>query len=237
MDTPARPASLVKARVATCAVFLAFGAALGAWTARIPAVKASLAPAQSPAWTRDMLLLGLLAFCGLVGEGSAADWSTVYVRDSFGSSAGFAAAAYAAFSIAMLAGRRSARRRVRRGRPRAGERVAFRRRAGRGPAHPRAVGRGGRVRVSRGGACMHCAAGVFGCGKSRSGACRPGDRPRGRHGLRGFLAGPVLISAIAQWSSLRVALVVPVLLTLLVAGMAVTLRAVPRPGAFKLPAA
>jgi MFS family permease len=43
-------------------------------------------------------------------------------------------------------------------------------------------------------------------------------------GYAGFLAGPVLIGAIAQWSSLRVALVIPVLLTLLVAAMAITLR-------------
>jgi MFS family permease len=49
--------------------------------------------------------LALLAFCCLVGEGAAADWSTVYVRDTLHSGAGFAAAAYAAFSIMMTVGR------------------------------------------------------------------------------------------------------------------------------------
>lgn len=54
---------------------------------------------------RGLLLMSTLAFCCLVGEGAAADWSTVYLRDTLGSSAGFAVAAYAAFSVAMMAGR------------------------------------------------------------------------------------------------------------------------------------
>lgn len=52
-----------------------------------------------------VLFLGALAFCCLVGEGAAADWSAVYLRDNLHTSAGFAAVAYAAFSIAMTAGR------------------------------------------------------------------------------------------------------------------------------------
>src|SRR4029453_5923554 len=34
-----------------------------------------------------VFFLGVLAFCCLVGEGTAADWSTVYVRDSLGGTA------------------------------------------------------------------------------------------------------------------------------------------------------
>ncbi len=62
-------------------------------------LRAFLAPSSA------VLFLGALAFCCLVGEGAAADWSAVYLRDNLHTSAGFAAIAYAAFSIAMTAGR------------------------------------------------------------------------------------------------------------------------------------
>ncbi len=52
-----------------------------------------------------LVFLGILALFALVGEGAAADWSAVYLRDNLHSSAGFATYAYAAFSIAMFAGR------------------------------------------------------------------------------------------------------------------------------------
>lgn len=52
-----------------------------------------------------LLGLGVLAFCCLVAEGAMADWSAVYLRDSLGTGPGFAAAGYAAFSLAMAAGR------------------------------------------------------------------------------------------------------------------------------------
>lgn len=52
-----------------------------------------------------MLVLSALAFCALVGEGAAVDWSAVYLRDNLGGTAGFAAAGYATFAIAMTAGR------------------------------------------------------------------------------------------------------------------------------------
>lgn len=53
----------------------------------------------------DLLLLGVLAMFALVGEGTAADWSAVYLRDNLHTTAGFAASAFAAFSIMMTAGR------------------------------------------------------------------------------------------------------------------------------------
>ena len=52
-----------------------------------------------------VLFLGVLAFCCIAGEGAAADWSAVYLRDNLGTSAGFAATAYSAFAICMTAGR------------------------------------------------------------------------------------------------------------------------------------
>ena len=51
--------------------------------------------------TGPLFGLGLLAFFVLVGEGSVADWSAVYLRDVLGTSAGLAATGYAAFSLTM----------------------------------------------------------------------------------------------------------------------------------------
>ena len=52
-----------------------------------------------------ILILGAAGLCALLAEGAAADWSAVYLQDSLGTSAGFAAAGFAAFSLAMAAGR------------------------------------------------------------------------------------------------------------------------------------
>ena len=49
--------------------------------------------------------LGLLALCCLIAEGTAATWSGLYLRDDLRASRGFAAAGFAAFSLAMAAGR------------------------------------------------------------------------------------------------------------------------------------
>ncbi|MEV6848863.1 MFS transporter [Actinoplanes sp. NPDC051411] len=51
-----------------------------------------------------VLLLGLLAFCALISEGAAADWSSVYL-DRLSASPAYAAAAYAAFAGCMTLGR------------------------------------------------------------------------------------------------------------------------------------
>jgi len=55
--------------------------------------------------TGPLLGLGALAFCCLVAEGAMADWSAVYLRERLGADPGFAVAGYAAFSVAMAAGR------------------------------------------------------------------------------------------------------------------------------------
>ncbi|WP_456696811.1 MFS transporter [Aeromicrobium sp. P5_D10] len=52
-------------------------------------------------WTPKVLMLGLLAFALLLGEGVAYDWSTVHLHDSLGSSEAVAALAYGAFSLTM----------------------------------------------------------------------------------------------------------------------------------------
>lgn len=49
-----------------------------------------------------VLVLGVVAFACMTGEGAAADWSAVYLHDTLGSSAAYAGLGYAVFSLAML---------------------------------------------------------------------------------------------------------------------------------------
>ncbi len=51
--------------------------------------------------TRALAVLGVLAFCAMVGEGAMADWSAIYLRRVLHTGEGMAAAGYAAFSVMM----------------------------------------------------------------------------------------------------------------------------------------
>jgi MFS family permease len=63
-------------------------------------------PPRSPGQIAAIIwVLGLVALAGQVGEGSAGDWSAVYLHANLGTSAGLAAAGLAAFSVTMAAGR------------------------------------------------------------------------------------------------------------------------------------
>src|SRR6266566_4110427 len=53
--------------------------------------------------TKALAALGAIAFCGLLAEGAAYDWSAVYLRDSAGASPSLAATGFAACSLAMAA--------------------------------------------------------------------------------------------------------------------------------------
>jgi len=72
-----------------------------------PVDQIALQPApQTRAPVRGRLaLLGALAFCCLLAEGAAADWSAVYVDRSLAAAPAVAALAYAGFSAAMALGR------------------------------------------------------------------------------------------------------------------------------------
>jgi Na+/melibiose symporter-like transporter len=64
--------------------------------------------AEGPALRRPprrLVVLGLVALCGLVAEGSAGDWSGIFVKDSLGGSAQDAAIAITVFSAAMASAR------------------------------------------------------------------------------------------------------------------------------------
>jgi MFS family permease len=61
-------------------------------------------PASPPRLARPprrLVLLAVLAFCGLFAEGAAADWSAVYLAGPLDAGAGLAALGFAAFSLAM----------------------------------------------------------------------------------------------------------------------------------------
>jgi MFS family permease len=49
--------------------------------------------------------LGVIAFCGAVGEGAMADWGALYVHDELGGTEGVAAFGFTVFSLTMLIGR------------------------------------------------------------------------------------------------------------------------------------
>jgi fucose permease len=202
----------------------------------VSTVAARFAPAAAPpdedragggtAMT-GVLFLGVLVFCCLVGEGAAADWSTVYLRDGLGSSAGFAAAAYAAFSIMMMAGRL------------VGDRLA----AAVGPVR---LVRGCGLLAGAGlGAALlvgHPVAGVIGFGCLGAGlSCiapqvffAAGSQNPARAGqaiarvaslgFLGFVVGPVVIGGVAQLFGLPRALAIPALLAVFVALTAPALR-------------
>jgi len=52
-----------------------------------------------------LFLLGFVGLCSMVGEGAAGDWGAIYLHDNLGTSLGFASSGFAAYSIAMAAGR------------------------------------------------------------------------------------------------------------------------------------
>ena len=54
---------------------------------------------------RAILLLGAAAFCCMLVEGAAADWSAVYLNRSAGATQAVAALGYTAFSLAMVTSR------------------------------------------------------------------------------------------------------------------------------------
>jgi MFS family permease len=217
---------------AVSATVIAVAVSLRGWTYRPPPEPATASeppapPSTSGSLTRRIAFLGGLVFCCLVGEGAAADWSTVYLRDNLGSTAGVAALAYASFSALMLAGRL------------VGDRLAV------------ALGSVRLVRASAVLASLGLAAGLaldrpyagilgFGLlGAGLSGIApqvfsaagnldpaRAGQALARVAGLGfiGFAVGPVVIGAVASLASLPVALLIPAALALLVAAAAPALR-------------
>ena len=55
--------------------------------------------------TKAILPLGIIAFCGMTGEGSVADWAAIYMHKVIGQNEAFSALAFGAFATAMTIGR------------------------------------------------------------------------------------------------------------------------------------
>ena len=156
-----------------------------------------------------LLTLGILALLGLLAEGAMADWSAVYLHDTLGSSPSVAAVGFAAFSLAMAAGRFTGDVLVRGLGPR---------RVLRGSSAVAAVGLGTALLLG------HPAIGVVGCALVGLGianiipvlfsaAARVPGVPPGQAlaavattGYLGFLAGPPLIGVVAETAGLAVGL-------------------------------
>jgi MFS family permease len=170
-----------------------------------------------------ILLLGTVGLCGLLVEGATADWSAVYLHDNLGTSAGFAAAGFAAFALAMTVGRLLGDGLAARFGPvrlvRASGLIAAAGLAGGLLSNNPVGGVAGFAVLGAGLACIIPQ--VFLAGGTADPA-RPG------HGLArvvgmsylGMVSGPVLIGGAATLIGLPLALGIPVILALCVAALA-----------------
>ena len=73
--------------------------------ASVPAAVAGARPEGRRRRPWALAGLGAIAACAALGEGAMADWSALFLRDERGAGAGAAALGYAAFAVAMTAGR------------------------------------------------------------------------------------------------------------------------------------
>ena len=215
---------------------------LAGWSARwaLPAqlrpVEESRPLPESGRWRArfpfELLFLGLLAMCALVGEGTAADWSAVYLHDNLKAAAGTAALAFAAFSVMMTAGRLLADRLARAFGP-----VLLVRCSGvlasAGMLAALAVGRpwAGVLGFACLGAGMACIAPQV---YSAAGNRDPAQAGAALSlvvsiGYVGFVIGPIVIGGVSTAVGLPTALTIPALLVLFVAIAAPALRPRPAP--------
>jgi MFS family permease len=224
--------SLAAAGLAGAAVDVAAGRWLlpGKRAAGSPAGSASPAapaPPVSPIGTpstrqvrRLVIALGVLAICGLAGEGAVGDWSAVYLRDNLATAAGFAALGFAAFSVTMTIGRA------------VGDRLISRYGPVRVVRHGGLIAAAGLAGGLASGNPYAAVAGfaVFGAGMSvvvpqvfaaggRANPARPGSGLARVVGLGyvGMTAGPAVIGAVASRVGLHLAFGIPVLLALWIA--------------------
>ena len=178
-----------------------------------------------------VMRIGALAFLAMLVEGAMADWSGVFMTEVTGVSAAIAATAYAAFAVAMVAGRVFGDRIVR----------------GLGPA--RVLGIGGvtvcaamlvAIALPQRDIARVCFA-VAGLGLSNlipvlfsAGARVKPERPEegvagaAMGGYAGFLFGPVIIGSMAQVIGLRLALLLLAVAAAILAALAPRLVRFPK---------
>lgn len=217
---------------AAVAVPLAGFAIIAARWADVPDAPAHHEPARTRKLSPRQILiaiwvLGLLGLCGQIGEGSAGDWSAVYLHTNLHAAPGVAALGIVAFSAAMTAGRI------------AGDQLAAR-------FGPAALVRGSGLLAGlglAGGLLIPSAAaaiagfallgaglaGIFPQVVSTAGRLDPARAGRNISTIAavsytGLLGGPVAIGAIAGGIGLRNALLIPAGLSLLAAALAGVMR-------------
>jgi MFS family permease len=172
--------------------------------------------------TGPLLGLGCLAFCILLNEGAMADWSSVYLKRSLGTGEGVAATGYAIFSFAMAFGRLLGDWLTERF-----GRVAIVRMGALVAACGMAVGLGvGSVSATLLG---FGAAGAgfsiivplaFGAAGRNGTSAGAGLAAVNTAGYLGFLSGPAIIGFTADWTGLRAALSLVVVLSVVVSLLA-----------------
>jgi len=204
-------------------------AAAGAWAsaALLPANPrahsgrvSSHEPTPRARWSPAIVLLGLIAFASFLGEGSAGDWSAVYLRGDLGASAWLAAMGFAVFAGAMTLTRFTADRMIERHGPVAVVRLG---------AVVAACGMGLALVAQRPGlsligfACLGIGlAPVVPVAFAAAGAAG-GARPGGAIsrvamlGYVGSIAGPAAIGGLAQATGLRTGLALAAVLALVIA--------------------
>ena len=172
--------------------------------------------------TRRLLVLGLMAAFLLISEGSASDWSTLYLRRSLGVAPGLATSAFAGFSLTMAVGRLIGDRLVHR----FGAVAVLR--AG---AVVVATGFGGSLLLPipalaiAGFMCLGAGLSngipiIFSAGGRSVPTSSAGIGTVATMGYMGFIAGPPAIGVAAQLSTLRFALGLIPLLSLLIFALA-----------------
>jgi MFS family permease len=174
-------------------------------------------------WTLALVLLGVITFCSFVGEGSASDWSAVYMTQELGTSEALGALTFTAFAVTMAAARFAADPlRTRLGNVRlvrGGSLIAAAGLAAALLIHEPAAGIAGFALLGLG------LAPVVPIAFSAAGDLDP--RATGRLvgrvatiGYVGSVAGPIMIGWLAEATSLRTALGLVVLLALVISASA-----------------
>ena len=184
--------------------------------ARAPKLRWTAIPAR-------LALIGAACFFSLMAEGGAADWSAKLVRDDLAGTAALGAVAYAVFSVAMGGGRLLTDRLWARWGA-----EGLLRRSGALAALGFAAGLGAGTAATAVAGFAALGLGLAGVIPTlfRAGADQPGVRTGpalaavSSLGYLGFLAGPPLIGAVAQLTSLRLACGVLVLAGMVVVTLA-----------------
>jgi MFS family permease len=174
-----------------------------------------------------LALVGLVAFASAMGEGAVADWGAVFLHSTIGTSEAQATLGYSAFSIAIFAMRLAADHLIRKFGP---------------TSTARASGALALIGVLTAASAQDLAQALLGFGLMGLGyavlfplafsraASDPTTSP-GRAiasvatlGYGGLLLGPPIIGFVAQYTSLRLALLILAALALLIIGFAHHLR-------------